>query len=158
MAAKEVFVLKRKSLADKETKTVGFEIHDFTGMIEESKNKSKIQSPIKSPNFKIGEKKLYITIYPDLIGNGYISAYLCNLNKEEVKVSYTLKHESRENLTHEEKDLKAGHLCGSLYMSHVSYKKWAEDHGDVFKVEAEITLHEQDENTEPKWETIFKKR
>ena len=40
----------------------------------------------------------------------------------------------------------------------MDYKKWAEDHGDVFTVEAEITLHVDEGNPEPEWETIPRKR
>ena len=31
-------------------------------------------------------------------------------------------------------------------------------HGDVFKVEVKITLHVEEKNPEPEWETISKKR
>ena len=44
------------------------------------------------------------------------------------------------------------------FLSHVAYKKWAEDHGDVFSVEVKITLHVEEKNPEPEWETISKKR
>ena len=44
------------------------------------------------------------------------------------------------------------------FLSHVAYKKWAEDHGDVFSVEVKITLHVEEKIREPEWETISKKR
>lgn len=142
-------VLKVKS-----EKTVSVEIPDFTKKIDDVENKKK---PIHGPKFKVGKKDFHIKIYPEdnREGSTHIAVYLCNpiLNKEKIKASCTLKHESGVMKVFENREIEAGSGRGaSEFLSHVAYKKWAEDHGDVFKVEAEITLHVQEGNPEPEWE------
>merc|ERR1711974_134029 len=118
---------------------------------------------IKSPKFKVAEKEFSIEIYPEDYRDGstpHIAVYLNNHNEEKIKVSYTLKHESGAKKVLEEKEFDAWKGRGTdKFLSHGDYKKWAEDHGDVFKVEAEITLHVQEEegNPEPDWETVPRK-
>ena len=80
---------------------------------------------------------------------GFIAVYLANNNLENIETSFVLKHESGVAVCENKEIVK---LAGSRkFLSHADYKKWAEDHGDVFKVEAEITLHVEQGNSEPEW-------
>ena len=149
----EEFVLKAEESTEV-TKTVSVAIHDFTKKIDDVENKKK---PIESPMFKVGEKEFCLAIYPEgksSEGSTHIVVYLNNLNEEKIKASYIFKHESGVKKVLNNKELKAGKGKGhgSHFLSHEAYKKWAEDHGDVFKVEAEIT-HVEEGNPAPEWES-----
>ena len=154
----EVFVLKSEE-STKVTKTVTVEIHDFTKKIDDIDNKKK---EIKGPKFKVGEKEFYISIYPEdhHDGSSHIAVYLSNPSKDKIKASYMFKHDSGTEMGAINQEIDAGDdgKGPSKFLSHVDYKKWAEDHGDVFRVEVEITLHVEQGNPEPEWETVPRKR
>ena len=156
--SKEVFVLKSKESVE-ETVIKIVEIHDFTKRIDDLENKKK---PIEGPKFKVGEKDFNIDIYPEDLreGSTHIGVSLCNLNAEKIKASFSVKHESGVKKVAKNREILAeGFGFGfPKFLSHVAYKKWAEEHGDVFKVEAEITLPVEEGNPEPEWETIPRKR
>ena len=156
--SKEVFVLKSKASVEESVIKI-VEIHDFSKRIDDLENKKKL---IGGPKFKVGEKEFNIAIYPeDPEDPGHISVFLCNLNGEKIKASISLKHESGVKRAGKTADGSGGFrnsIGFSKFLSHVAYKKWAEEHGDVFKVEAKITLHVEEGNPEPEWETVAKKR
>ena len=154
--AGEDFVLKAGESTEV-TKAVSVTIHDFIKKIDDLEN-SKF---ITCPNFYVAGKKLSINIYLEE-GDDHIVVFLFNRNDEKIKASCTFKHESGRYgqdpiFKDQEIEPNEGHGIGE-FLSHEDYKKWAEGHGDVFRVEAEITLHLQDGNPEPVWETFPRKR
>ena len=154
MAAKrkfpdEDFVLKKEESAE-ETKTVSVTIHDFIKRIDDVE-------PIDGPVFRIGEKEFCLDIFPEY-SPGQIGVFLANVNEENITVSIIFKHESGREKVYKTREIDEDGFESTNFLSHVAYKKWAEDHGDVFKVEAEITLHVGNPEAEPEWETIQRKR
>ena len=148
---REDFVLKSEESIEV-TKTVSVTIPDFTKKIDDFDNKKK---PIEGPKFKVGEKDFSFLIFPEHL-KGLIAVYLVNNNLENIETSFVLKHESGVAVC---ENREIGNLGGSRkFLSHADYKKWAEDHGDVFKIEAQITLYVEQGNSEPEWETVPKKR
>ena len=148
---REAFVLKSEESTEV-TKTVSVTIPDFTKKIDDLDNKKKL---IKGPKFKVGEKEFSFLIFPEHL-KGFIAVYLANNNFEPIETSFVLKHESGVAVCENREIVNFG---GSRkFLSHADYKKWAEDHGDVFRVEVEITLHVEQGNPEPEWETIPRKR
>lgn len=103
----EVFVLKAEESTE-ETKTVIVEIHDFSKRIDDLVNKKK---PIDGPKFKVGGKELSIQIYPEDWHDDssiYIGVYLRNHNKEKIKPSFILKHESGVKKAFENQEINVG--------------------------------------------------
>ena len=144
----EDFVLKVKA----ET-TVSVSIPEFSKKIDDVENK---KEPIDGPKFKVGDKDFSISVYPEdnRDGSTHTAVYMKNLNEEKIRVNFSLNHESGKKTDHE-CEIEAGHGKGrGNFLSHVAYKKWAEDHGDVFNIEAKITLLSPDGNPEPEWETV----
>ena len=135
------------------TRTVSVTISEFSKEIDDLDNK---KEAIEGPKFKVGEREFSINIYPeDSDYNPSIGVYLNNQSKEKIKASYIFNHESGVKVNFTNQEIDVGHDYGEdEFLSHVAYKKWAEDHGDVFKVEAEITLHVD----EAEWETIPRNR
>ena len=152
----EDFVLKSGDSTEV-TKTVSVTIHDFIKRIDDLENKKK---PIEGPDFCVGGKKFRIVIYPeDEDEDDQIGVYLRNLNEEKIKVSNTFKNEPMGEMDNQDQEIDPYGGDGTCeFLSHEKYKKWAEDHGDVFKVEAEITLRVLVDNPEPTWETFKRKR
>ena len=134
--AQENFDFKAEKIEVK--KTVNIAIHDFIEKIDDQKKKS-----IESPKFKVGDNSFEVSVFPqDPMEN--IGVYLWNRNKEKEKVTvtFTFKHASGVKGTTKNLKLEAGHGKGTgKFLSHEAYKEWAKVHGDVFKVEVEITLH-----------------
>lgn len=121
------------------TKTVTFEIPDFTEKIDDTENK---KNSIASPKFKVCGKEFYICVYPEDYRDGstHIAVYLHNPSDEKIKTIYQFKHESGVKFNRKVREIDARSGIGhDKFLSHVAYKKWAEDHGDIFRVEVEIT-------------------
>ena len=58
----------------------------------------------------------------------------------KIKTSFSMKHESGVKMDYPDKKLGERSGYGAdKFLSHVAYKKWAGDHGDVFRVEVKIT-------------------
>ena len=155
----EVFILKKEESVEV-TKTVFVEIHEFTKRIDDVKNK---KNRIECPMFKVGEGEVHIDIHPENKTEDHIGVYVYNsynsISNGKMKLSFILKHESGVEFDTKNQVMEVGEGRGwDEFLSHVDYKKWAEDHGDVLKVECEITLHVEEGNPEPEWETIPKKR
>ena len=118
------------------SKTVIVEIPDLTKNIDDAENKKK---PIDGPEFKVGGGKFYVQILPEGDGSTHIAVYLRNPSKEEIKTSFSIKHESGVKFDRKDQEIAAGGGFGaSKFLSHVAYKKWAEEHGDVFRLEVKI--------------------
>ena len=139
----EMFVLNAEKV--EVTKTVHVEIQDFTKKIDDEENKKK---RIISPKFKVGDTSFTVQVYPQdwrEDSKEYIAVYLKNEEKEKVTAAYSFKHALFTTVvTRENRELEAGDGLGSAnFLSHKAYKEWAKDHGDVFKVEVKITLHDK---------------
>ena len=123
-------------------KSVSIDIHDFTERINDQGNKKK---EIISPKFKVGETSLTLYVHPqDWRENSqeYIAVYLSNEEKKKVNATYTFKHASGVEKTFKNQKFEVNDSLGTAqFLSHEAYKKWARNHGDVLKVEVEITLH-----------------
>ena len=140
--AKEAFELRAEKIEEK--KTVDIAIHDFTKRIDDQDNKKK---GIFSPMFTVGDTSLKVCVHPQDWRDDsaeYIAVYLYNEEKENVTATFTVRHasgiESEVNNGKDEMKPKGGY-GDNKFLSHEAYKEWAKDHGDVFKVELEITLH-----------------
>ena len=69
--------------------------------------------------------------------------FICVLNekKENITATFTFKHASGVERTHEKKEIPGENGRGTcLFLSHEAYKKWANIHGDVFEVEIKISI------------------
>ena len=137
----EIFFLNAEKV--EVNKIVHVEIQDFTKRIDDKENKKK---KIKSPKFKVGDTSLTVSVYPEdwrEDSDEYIAVYLNNEEMEKVSTSATFKHASGREVPWKG-ELPVGDGLGLRnFLSHKAYKEWAKDHGDVFKVEVEITLHDE---------------
>ena len=137
----EMFVLNAEKV--EVTKTVHVEIQDFTKKIDDEENKKK---RIISPKFKVGDTSFTVRVYPqqhwkENFGES-IAVCIDNEEKENVIATVTFKHASGAKRTFKNKEMTANGGWGFFnFLSHETYKNWAKDHGDVFKLEVEITLH-----------------
>ena len=149
--AEEDFHLKAEKMEVK--KTVHIAIDDLAEKFDDQENKTK---PIKSPKFKVGETSLAVWVYPQYKNEKtgeYVAVYLQNEEKESVTATTTFSHASGVKKTFKNQEIAtdwgywgftrslAPHKGFTRFLSHKAYKKWAKDHGDVFKLEVEITLH-----------------
>ena len=136
----DIFVLKTEK-TDK-NKTVKVEIHDLIKMIDHQEDKKK---RIVSPQFKVGDTSLTVQVYPhDWRENSkeFIAVYVNNKGKNKITATFTLKHASGVVKTFKNQEIKAKTVFGDTeFLSHAAYMEWAEDHGDVFRVEVKVTLH-----------------
>ena len=125
-------------------KTIKF--NDFLQLIEdESKNMDKI----RSPKFRLAGDDFSIDVYPDNSANdwsGSIGVYLHNYGNEDQTISISVKESTGEKESLEMEEVEAGdRLEVPLILSHSDYREWAEDHGDVFKLEVMVTVHSKAE-------------
>ena len=138
----EFFVLNAEKVDV--NKTVHVEITDLTKMIDEKKKKS-----FCSPEFKVGDTSLMVEVDP--FRQDYIAVYLCNEGENEATVTYMIKHASGVFHTKEGVIGSCSSADGFDILSHKAYKEWAKDHGDVFKVEIKITLHQKKDPSRAQW-------
>ena len=134
----EIFVLKTRMISESTKKTI--EIHDFIKKIEDQDNNMR---EIQSPKFMMAGVEFSIYVYPDFLqySPGRIGVGLHNYSNEDQMCSVTAKGTGVEK-SWEMKKVEAGNFWGFLkFMSHEKYRKWANDHGDVFKLEVVVTLH-----------------
>ena len=90
-----------------------------------------------------GDTSLSIAVYPQ-DSEGYIGVYLINEENEKITATATFKHASGVEKTNKNVEMPAKTGSGrAKFLSHKAYKEWAKDHGDVFKVEVKITLHNE---------------
>ena len=134
----EMFVLNAEIV--EVNKTVYVEIHNLIKKIDDEKNK---KNGILCPKFKVGDTSLSIAVYPQ-DSEGYIGVYLINEENEKITATATFKHASGVEKTKKNMEMPAKTGSGrAKFLSHKAYKEWAKDHGDVFKVEVKITLHNE---------------
>jgi len=130
----EIFVLKTKMISESTKKTI--EIHDFIKKIEDEVNMREILSPKFIMDGDGAEFSIKVRSRKDSSGSGWISVYLYNFSNEDQLLSVTVKGSGVEQSW----EVPAGNGCGGSFMSHETYREWAEDHGDVFKLEVVVTL------------------
>ena len=136
----EFFVLNAEKV--EVNKTVHVEIHDLIKRINDQENK---KEGIVSPEFQVGDTSFTVKVYPQdwrEDSKEYIAVYLHNDEKENVTATFNFKHASGAEETHENREFKADDGFGTnMFLSHKAYNEWAKDHGDVFKMKVQITLH-----------------
>ena len=125
-------------------KTVYVEINNLIKKIDDEKNK---KNGILCPKFKVGDTSLSIAVYPqdeNENSEGYIGVYLINEENEKITATATFKHALGVEKTNKNVEMPAKTGSGrAKFLSHKAYKELAKDHGDVFKVEVEVTTHEE---------------
>ena len=142
----ESFVWKSTLISTSTKKTI--EVHDLLKEIEDE-DKKKI--PKNSPKFNLAGVDFSIKVYPDNSANnhsGSIGVYLCSYSKEDQTVSLTVKEAlgSARERSFEMKKLPAfGGWGWADFLSHEKYRELAMAQGDVFKLEAVVTLHSKAE-------------
>ena len=125
------------------------------------KDENNKNNPIESPMFKLGKLNFYLKVIPEL-EEGYAGFYTLNDNKVEGMISMELKENTtymigqpgRQGLHREPIPIEANEGWG-WKISHDSYRQWAAENGDVFKITATVNLHLKEGSSEGReWTTL----
>ena len=119
------------------SKTVSITIPDFLVEIDDE-NTEQIRSPI----FKIRGKKIGLAVFPGF-KNGILVGFKA-FNNEEVVLSAECKEYPTPACLYEAAHQARRSSGPCFWMTRDNYKKWAKDHGDVFKLTVTVTLHLQE--------------
>ena len=96
---------------------------------------------IESPMFNLGGAAMSISVHPDCKNSGFIGVFLLNYSDQDQTCSVTFKGPAGAVSYWERKVKGAKKACGfSEFLSHGDYKEWAEENGDVFKLEVSVSL------------------
>ena len=131
--------MKNPRMTASETKKVDFEIEDLIKMIDNEEKKTKA---IGSPKFTLAGVQFSIRVYPEKTAN-YIGVFVMNESNEDQTVSFAFKSPipDTELGPFNMQVIEKGWGWGSPdYMTHEEYKSWANENGDVFKLEVTATL------------------
>ena len=139
----ENFEFKREiTTSSKKTIT----IKDFLQLIE---NESLKQKKMISPQFYIAGVVFSIHVYPDNSGRGgpgFVGIYLSNDSDEDQITSISVKKASGEEVSWEMQKVLFSNSHGFYeFLSHENYREWANEHGDVLKLEVVVTVHSKAE-------------
>ena len=134
----ELFV--KKLTRTSETKTIALEIPEFLKKIAGNET-------VTSPKFRLAGVEFCIFVKPGT-RKVLVGLVNCNIANEDQTASVTFTEESGKERIREMDKVS---VCCVQFMSHEEYKAWAKDHGDVFKLKARVTLHQEINTAEGGW-------
>ena len=102
-----------------------------------------------SPRFNLNGVELCIIVCPDYKSSGFIGVALYNISDQDQMISATFKTSALVgSFCLDRKIIPAWHNYGyDNFLSHDEYKKWAQENGDVFKLEVSVSLRTRDKET-----------
>ena len=122
------------------------EIHEFLKKISDDKSK---KNPIEFAKFNLGGVEMAIRVYPEHTIPGFIGVGLYNISDQDQMCSASFKTPLASGVCSWERSIiRANKGLGySSFLSHDGYKKWAQENGDVFKLEVSVSLRTRDKET-----------
>ena len=141
----EMFV--KKTTWTSETKVIGIECHEFLKKFEKRED-------VLSPLFELDDADLMIRVRNKrkvVTGLDHFDVELVNFSEKHQTLSASFIDWSGAQRRWKMKELNPDGGFMPVFLSYETYKSWAKENGDVFRLKATITLHKKVDAGQDGW-------